>query len=132
MKSQRGASYALLELVWAGVIETALSIPLIYEYEEVLWRPGNRREGVTDDELKQFLDALIDSAVLVTPHFSYRPVLEDAADEFVLEAAANGRADIVTFNIRHFKPASRFGVRVFLPVNVLRMCQQEGISYGEK
>jgi predicted nucleic acid-binding protein len=88
--------------------------------------------SVTDADLKEFLEAVTDAAELVTPHFSYRPALEDPADEFVLEAAVNGRADIVTFNVRHFGPASRYGIRVLQPRDVLRMHKQEGIGYGEK
>jgi predicted nucleic acid-binding protein len=39
----------------------------------------------------------------------------------VLEAAINGRADcIVTFNAGHFTPASRFGVEIITPAELMR------------
>ncbi len=47
----------------------------------------------------------------------WRPQLHDTADEMVLEAAVNGMAtDLVTWNVRDFKPAAhRFGLRVSPP-----------------
>jgi hypothetical protein len=46
-----------------------------------------------------------------------RPQLRDPGDEMVLEAAVNGRANIlVTFNVRDFGAVpARFGIRVMVP-----------------
>jgi len=54
-------------------------------------------------------------------HTPWRPQLNDAADEMVLETAINGRADcIVTFNTRHFHPSRRFGIDVIRPDEAIR------------
>jgi predicted nucleic acid-binding protein len=55
-------------------------------------------------------------------HFRWRPQLADAADEMVLEAAVNGRADaLVTFNLRHLaEAAERFGLAVANPALIVR------------
>ncbi len=46
----------------------------------------------------------------------WRPQLQDSADEMVLEAAVNAQANaIVTYNLRDFKPAQRFGILVLNP-----------------
>ena len=73
--------------------------------------------GLSLTEVRQFLDAL---ALVIAPialNFLWRPQLQDPADEMVLEAAVNGlAADLVTWNVRDFKPAaSRFGLRVSPP-----------------
>ena len=48
--------------------------------------------------------------------YLWRPVLRDPDDEMVLEAAVNGRADLLlTFNRRDFAGSERFGVRVERP-----------------
>ncbi len=62
----------------------------------------------------------------VESHFMWRPQLRDPGDEFVLEAAANGRADaIVTFNGRDFgKAPSLFGVEVLTPVEAVRRIER--------
>ena len=50
-------------------------------------------------------------------NFLWRPQLRDPADEFLLEAAANGQADaIVTHNVRDFMGATGlFGIRTLTP-----------------
>jgi hypothetical protein len=45
----------------------------------------------------------------------------------VLETAINGRADcIVTFNTRHFAPATRFGIETIRPDEALRKFDEQG------
>ena len=78
------------------------------------------------------IDSLLVPAEWLTPHFSYRPMLDDPGDEMVLEAAINGQADIVTFNVRDFGPAVVFGIRVFRPREVLKKLFEGGLRYGEK
>jgi predicted nucleic acid-binding protein len=74
------------------------------------------------DQVDTFVDVVIAMTEPVESHFLWRPQLRDPADEMVLEAAVNGRADvIVTFNVRDFGavPAT-FGIELTLPANVLR------------
>ncbi|MGB8841963.1 MAG: PIN domain-containing protein, partial [Aliidongia sp.] len=72
-------------------------------------------------ELAVFFDRLVELVVPIEPWFLWRPQLHDAADEMVLEAAVNGRADaLVTFNRRHFLPAAEhFGLPILLPGETL-------------
>lgn len=132
IKSRTGASHVLVDLASRGKITTVLTDPLVREYEEVLHRPENRVSGWTDEDLYALVDSLLVPSEWVTPHFSYRPLLTDEADEMVLEAAINGQADLVTFNVKHFRPATRFGVRLFKPGEVLRVLQEGGLAYGAK
>lgn len=118
LRSQRGASRKIVRSVFAGQIEIGASPALFLEYEAVLSRAEQRAAfGLTLLEVREFLDGL---AILTTPialSFLWRPQLNDAADEMVLEAAVNGMAtDLVTWNLRDFKPAAhRFGLRVSPP-----------------
>lgn len=68
-----------------------------------------------------FLNAVIGLAEPVVPRFLWRPQLSDAADEMVLEAAVNGRADaLVTFNLKHSAQIPQhFGIEVLRPGSVL-------------
>jgi predicted nucleic acid-binding protein len=64
-------------------------------------------------------------ASLVEPvkvYYQWRPQLQDADDEMVLETALNGFADvIVTHNVRDFEDvASRFGLRVLSPGSLVK------------
>jgi putative PIN family toxin of toxin-antitoxin system len=121
-RSRSGASNALLLAADEGAFQMLASVPLFLEYEDVLTRPEQLLASAAT--LNETGTALNDLAGLVEPvrlHFLWRPQLGDAADEMVLETAINGRADwIVTFNVRHFGPASRFGIEVLLPSEALR------------
>ena len=95
-----------------------VSVPLAIEYEAVCSRIEHRKAAELDEaEVTSFLDAVIAMAEPVEPHYLWRPQLRDAADEMVLEVAANGRADaIVTFNVGDFGPVPKmFGIQVLLP-----------------
>jgi len=68
-------------------------------------------------EVHIFVDAVIAMAKPVKIHFLWRPQLRDPGDEMVLEAAVNGRAELlVTFNERDYGTVpERFGVHVTTP-----------------
>jgi len=67
-------------------------------------------------DVDAILNDLARLLVPVTTHYQWRPQLRDPADEMVLEAAVNAQANaIVTYNLRDFKPAQRFGILVLNP-----------------
>ncbi len=121
-RSRIGASNALLRGLTRGHFTMLASVPLFFEYEDVLTRPAHLAVArLTEAEVEAFLDYLAGMVEPVLLHYLWRPQLTDAADEVVLETAINGRADcIVTFNTRHFRPASRFGIEAIWPEEALR------------
>lgn len=132
VKSRGGASNLLVNLALSGRVQIALTQPLVSEYEDVLYRPEHRVQNWTDEDLSTLIDDLLAVADLITPDFSYRPVLNDEGDEMVVEAAFNADAWIVTFNVRDFKPAARFNIRVLQPSDVLKEMYQRGLLHGEE
>ena len=118
LRSPTGASAELLRRARCGRIGLAASVSLFVEYESVCLRQAHLdAAGLTASDVGIFLDAL---ATLVEPvpiHFLWRPQLHDPADELVLEAAVNARADaLLSFNLRHFQQAAaRFNLRVSPP-----------------
>ncbi len=123
MRSPSGASKAILRLVRQGKIVALAHVALALEYEALClaedhWRPAN----LTFHEASIFVDAVIAMIEPVESHFMWRPQLRDPADEFVLDAAVNGRAEaIVTFNIRDFADApARFGISLYTPSQAFR------------
>jgi len=121
LRSRTGASNEALRLVDLGR-EAALATPALFlEYEEVLMRPEQRAShGLSTQQVEGFLAALASAVEPVAVHIAWRPQLRDPADEMVLEAAINGRADaIVTFNVKDFIPAGRFGTSVIRPADLL-------------
>ena len=122
MRSPSGASAAILRAVRRDKATLLLTVSLALEYETVCHRAEHRiAAGLSERQVEIFVDAVVAMSQPVETHFLWRPQLRDPKDEMVLEAAVNGRADIlVTFNLRDFGlgPA-RFGIEALLPRDVI-------------
>jgi putative PIN family toxin of toxin-antitoxin system len=116
LRSRRGASFQLLSRV--GVSDSfriCLSVPLLFEYEDVAKRQS-RDLGLTHADIDRVLDYLCSVANLQEIFFLWRPFLPDPRDDFLLELAVAGHCEtIVTFNLRHFDGIKEFGVRAEAP-----------------
>jgi putative PIN family toxin of toxin-antitoxin system len=118
--SPDGAAFEVLRLVGTGRFEINLSVPLLFEYEDVLTRSGLKlpvdRVGV-----EALLDFHCDVARRHEIYFLWRPFLRDAGDDLVLELAVKaGCQFIVTFNTRDFEGCHLFGVEVVTPHEFLQ------------
>ena len=97
-------------------------------YEAVLKRPVQLAVSHgTLQEIDKLLDALISMSRPVHRSFFWRPMLRDANDDMVLEAALSGHADmLVTFNQRDFEPGtSALGIDVVVPREALKRIKEE-------
>ena len=124
LRSAKGASAVLMLHVAEQRVKPLLTVALVLEIESVLSRPEQiKATGLTLELVQGFVDELCALAEPVQIHFAWRPMLHDAADEMVLEAAVNGQADaLVTFNLKDFLPAaSGLGVEVIAPITALRV-----------
>jgi putative PIN family toxin of toxin-antitoxin system len=120
LRSSKGASFRLLQLLGSGRFEIVLSVPLVLEYEETLSRLPAEKALSTKD-IEAVLDYLCSIGHEQRIFFLWRPVLRDPDDEIVLETAvAGGCTFIVTFNLRDFRGVERFGVRPVTPSQFLR------------
>lgn len=122
-RSRKGASNKLLQLVATGTLRPLATTALFLEYEAVLQRAEQRIvTGMSEADVEGALAALASACDPVDVHFRWRPQLSDPSDEFVLEAAVNGRADaLITHNIRDFSVAAkRFELRVITPQQCLK------------
>ena len=127
LRSDRGASRLLLVSTLEGHCLSLVSVPLMIEYEAVLTRPEHLAASrLSHADVQELLDALAVVAEPIRLSYLWRPALPDAQDDMVLETAVNGRADLlVTFNLRHFKPAARnFGLSVVTPAEALRRMEK--------
>jgi predicted nucleic acid-binding protein len=127
MRSPTGASAALVEKALDGLFVLIANVPLIVEYEATCSLPEHwLAAGLNELQVQQYLDGLAALVEPVETHFLWRPRLRDPADEMVLEAAVNGRADaIVTFNSRDYGATPRdFGIEVLKPYEALKRLKQ--------
>jgi putative PIN family toxin of toxin-antitoxin system len=122
-RSRAGAAAEVVRLIRRRELTMVATVALFLEYEEVLTRAEHLAKAeMTIAEVETALDVL---AALVEPaerHFLWRPKLRDPDDDMVLEAAVNGRADVIaTFNARDFAGVvGEFGIEVLTPVQILR------------
>ena len=121
-RSRNGASNLLLRLVDRAMVTPLCSTALFLEYEAVLSREGTRQvTGHSLEDIAAVLSALAVVSEGVDISFRTRPMLSDVADEMVLEAALNGQAEaIVTHNLKDFRPASKLGVTIVTPGEIVR------------
>lgn len=125
LRSKRGASYELLRRLGTDEFETAVSVPLVLEYEEVL-KSQSKSLGLTHEDVGDLIDYLCAVSVQQQVFFLWRPQLPDPDDDTVLELAANARCEvIVTHNVRDFVGSERFGVRVMTPGQFLKQLRGE-------
>ena len=123
VRSRHGASNRLLTLAFLSYFKMLATPALFLEYEDVLKRREHTRiHGMSQRSINDFLTGLAGIIEPVRIFFHWRPQLPDAADEMVLEAALNGRADaIVTHNLRDFQAAgTRFNLRIVSPATFVR------------
>ena len=120
MRSRYGASNRLLQLAYARRFQMLATPALFLEYEGVLGRDEQRAvHGMSPERTIAFLIGIAAIIEPVKVYYRWRPQMQDVDDEMVLDAAINGRADvIVTHNLKDFlTAASRFGLRVVSPAS---------------
>src|SRR5271163_4620682 len=124
LRSQTGASWAVLEAARQGQFRVAASQALFLEYEQVLRRAEH---GLPEPVVNKLLENLAELVHPVEIYFRWRPQLPDADDEMIFEAAVNAQANaIVTHNRRDFESAARrFGIHVWSPASLLWALRKE-------
>ena len=121
-RSRHGASNLLLRFADQGLVTPLCSTALFLEYEAVLSRKETlSATGHTLEDVSAVMGALAAIAEGVDISFRTRPMLADAGDEMVLEAALNGNAEaIVTHNVKDFGPALKLGMAIATPGEIVR------------
>jgi putative PIN family toxin of toxin-antitoxin system len=115
LRSQRGAAHRLLRSLDEGRWQANLSVPLLLEYEDVVKRPG-LVAGLSAEEIDDILDYICAVANRREIFYLWRPALPDPKDDFILELAVEGGCDfIITYNVRDFAGAEKFGIQVVTP-----------------
>ena len=117
VRSPSGAAAAILRRIESKSFVVCLSPALMLEYEDVLRRP---MWGLDADVVEDLLNIFLVVSDLVVPKFKLRPNLRDPGDDHVLElAVAAGANRIITFNVRDFRGAERFGILIERPSDFL-------------
>jgi putative PIN family toxin of toxin-antitoxin system len=103
LRSDMGASYAIVSQLPSEHFQMALTVPLYLQYQDVLTRPEHMTGASTRDDILNFLRYLCSIAHQQRVFFLWRPWLTDPQDDMVLEAAVASQSRyIITHNLRDF------------------------------
>lgn len=125
LRSREGASFRLISLLEQGRFDVAISVPLLFEYEDVLARQLDA--GLfTQEDIDVVLDYFCQIAHRQNIFFLWRPYLPDASDDMVLELAVAASCEaIVTHNQRDFVGTDHLGVKTYAPKEFLRILEEQ-------
>jgi putative PIN family toxin of toxin-antitoxin system len=120
LRSNRGGSFLLLQLIGTGKFEMNISVPFILEYQDVLLRQAvelKLSRADVDDLINYYCYASNQHKIF----YLWRPTLRDPEDEMLVELAVKARCDyLITFNLRDFKGIEQFGLAVVRPNEFLK------------
>ena len=103
LRSDMGASYAIVSQLPSERFQMALTVPLYLQYQDVLTRPEHMTGASTRDDILNFLRYLCSIAHRQRVFFLWRPWLTAPKDDMVLEAAVASQSRyIITHNLRDF------------------------------
>jgi putative PIN family toxin of toxin-antitoxin system len=120
--SRRGTSYRLLMLVGTGRFDVHISVPLILEYEGTAKRLAGSEIPLSEQEIDDVIDYICMEAEHHQVHFLWRPFLNDASDDMVVELAVSAACEyIVTFNLDDFQGIEQFGIEAITPQKALEL-----------
>jgi len=125
VRSKRGMSYRLLSMIDEHNYKIQISVPLILEYEDVLKR-NLKNLTLTASDIDDLIDYLCKAGDKRKIYYLWRPVLKDIKDDFILELAVESESDyIITYNIKDFKGAENFNIKVVTPKEFLTILGED-------
>ena len=125
LQSQKEASYQVLCRL-GEQFNVALSVPLIFEYEEIL-KEKLDKNIFTSEDISGIINDLCRVGIAVPIHYLWRPFLPDPEDDHILELAIAAHCSyIVTYNKRDFRGVEeKFGIEVVDASEFLMTLKQE-------
>lgn len=122
LRSKKGASYKLLSLIDAEIFQLNISVPLVFEYEDVIKRDSDISSSLNETEIDNILDYICAIADKHKIFFLWRPYLRDPKDDFILELAVEAQCEyIITYNRADFTGIESFGLKAFTPKEFLQI-----------
>ena len=103
-RSNEGASNFILQLVRNNYIDLALSLPVFFEYEDVLKRESTLKDlNLVLADIDKILALLAFKGLVFDIYFLQRPNLQDENDNMFVELAFSSNSDyLITNNVKDY------------------------------
>jgi putative PIN family toxin of toxin-antitoxin system len=96
---KQGPSREILRRCLQGEYYPLISNTLFLEYEDVSQRPKVQELcPLSEDDIRQLINALYSVCTWVPIYYLWRPNLKDESDNFLIELAVAGNAEIIVTN----------------------------------
>ena len=104
---REGPSREVIRQCLLGNLKPLISTALFLEYETVSERKNIRQLcPLNDGEIREFIAAFLTVCEWVQIHYLWRPNLKDEGDNFLIELAVAGNAELIlTNNVRDLRNA---------------------------
>ena len=125
LRSDMGASYALISKIPSQKFQFFISVPLYTEYQDVLTRKEHMTGSSTCEEIYAFLRYFCKVAHRRKIFYLWRPWLKDPKDDMVLELAVASKSEyIITYNLKDFSNIHKFGIEAITPKQFLAIIRE--------
>jgi putative PIN family toxin of toxin-antitoxin system len=112
----------IIDAWFAGLFQVCVSSALVYEYRDVLSR---KLSPARWEQARTVLKTLLEKAIFIPIHYSWRPASPDPGDDFVIDCVMNANALLVSSNVKDFRKAAlELGLQVMTPVEFVRVLAQ--------
>lgn len=119
------ASFFIFREIRSRQIQIAISVPVFYEYEDVLSRQSSLAHfELEKEDIDKILRYIALAGKVYDPHYLYRPNLRDESDNMFEELAVASQSDyLITNNIKDYKsPEPEFeGLNMITPSNFVKI-----------
>ena len=125
LRSRRGASFAVIDLLPSDTFESCVSVSLYNEWQDVTGRSDVIPPKVARADVAEFIDFIALHSHRQEIYYRLRPNLSDPGDDLLVELAfAAGATRIITHNVRDFTGVERFGITAITPGQFLQLLRE--------
>lgn len=118
-----GAEASVVEMVLESKLELYLSTEILSEFFRVVKYPKFR---FADSEIDGFIGRLLSNSVIVNPSQPVKVIIDDPADNKILECALEGKSEFIISGDRHLLSLGEYeGIKILRAVDFLKVLDKE-------
>lgn len=118
-----GAEASVVEMILESKLELYLSTEILSEFFRVVKYPKFR---FTDSEIDGFIGRLLSNSVIVNSSQPVKVIIDDPADNKILECALEGKSEYIISGDRHLLNLGEYeGIKILRAADFLKVLDKE-------